>query len=132
MERRSLRREDPSLAVGVPTTEEYADALRSLSPGPKLLCVLHDHAMSRRRGMRLADLAKEGEFSSVQGLITAHQRLGTEIFKVIKPDEVLETGLSLIIHLPQDEGLPANGVAALQPELQDALLNLLGSRRRSA
>lgn len=55
--RRSRRRSDLALPSGVPTSEEYADALRGLSPGPKMLGVLHDHALSGRRGSPLNDLA---------------------------------------------------------------------------
>lgn len=130
-ERRSLRRADPALASGVPTTEEYADALRSISPGPKLLHVLHIHALSRRLGMQMAALARAGEFSSVQDLLNAYEKLGTDIVKVIEPDETLKAGLPVVVHMPTDDGRLPKAAAALQPELQDALLQLLGSERRS-
>ncbi|GGD42145.1 hypothetical protein [Sinisalibacter lacisalsi] len=130
-ERRVLRRADPALEPGVPTTEEYADALRSLSPGPKLLGVLHDHALSRRRGMQLADLAKAGDYSSVQDLLNAYEKLGADILKMIEPDEVLKSGLPVVMHLPEHDGLPSTDLAALQPELQDAILHLLGAERRT-
>lgn len=130
-ERRSLRRQDREIASGVPTAEEYADALRSLSPGPKLLGVLHDHALSGRRGMQLADLAKAGEFMSVKDLINAYEKLGRDFLTVIEPDEVLKTGLPVVMHGSGDGGRQANGAESLQPELQDAVLRLLGSERRT-
>lgn len=128
-DRRSLRRADPALAMGVPTSDEYADALRSLSPGPKLLGVLHDHALSRRLGRNLADLVKNTEFSSAQELLNAYEKLGTDILKAIEPDEVIDCGLSLILPHCVDANSPSNDVATLQPELQDAILHLLGSTR---
>lgn len=129
LERRSLRRADPSLATGVPTADEYADALRSLSLGPKLLGVLHDHALSRGRGRRLADLAVAGEFSSVPNLLAAYERLGNNIFNVIEPDEVLDAGLPVVMQVPDDNDGISGEVGVLQPELQEALFQLMGSQR---
>lgn len=130
-ERRSLRRDDPFLASGVPTSDEYADALRSLSPGPKLLRVLHDHALSRRRGLRMADLATAGEFATVQDLLSAYQRLGTDILRVVEPDEGPDVGLQIVMCGINGDGSLPNDIGALQPELQDAVLRLLGSDRPS-
>lgn len=130
-ERRSLRRIDPKLGTGVPTREEYADAFRSLSPSPKLLGVLHDHALSRRRGIPLKELVGVGEFLSVQELITAYERLGRDIFTVIEPDEIPEAAIQAVLILPEDHGLPPANAIALQPELQDAILHLLGTERKS-
>ena len=79
--------------------------------------------------MPLEELARAGEFSSVQDLITAYERLGKDIFKVIEPDEIPEAALQVIVILPEDHGLPPTNASALQPELQDALLRLLGSER---
>lgn len=131
LDRRALRRADPALPMGVPTTDEYADALRSLSPGPKLLGVLHDHALSRRRGRDLAELGKENEFSSVHDLIKAYEKLGSDILNVIEPDEVVEFGLFIVLPMPADVGTPSNNIGTLQPELQDAVLHLLGPKQRS-
>lgn len=128
-ERRSLRRMHPSLSTGVPTTDEYADALRSLSPGPKILRVLHDHALSRRRGMQLTELAKAADFASAPDLLTAYEKLGKDIFNVIEPEETVDTGLPLVMHVHGDNDVQSDDVGALQPELQDALLHLLGSNR---
>lgn len=130
-DRRSLRRVDPALAMGVPTPDEYADALRSLSPSPRLLGILHDHALSRRRGRYLADLARENEYSSVQDVLTAYEKLGTDILKVIEPDDVVKSGLSIIMPFEAGADPTVNNVGTLQPELQDAVLDLLGSERRS-
>lgn len=128
-ERRTLRRVDPAIASGVPTSEEYADALRSLSPGPKVLGALHDHALARRRGMQLEDLAKEAEFSSERDLLNAYEKLGMEIAKVIEPDETIRSGLSLVIHFAAGNDLASDDLTTLQPELQDAVLQLLGANR---
>lgn len=128
-ERRSLRRDDPSLASGVPTSDEYADALRSLSPGPKLLRILHDHALSGRRGLRMADLATAGEFATVQDLLSAYHRLGMDILKLVEPDERLDAGLPVVMCGLGDDGLPISDVGCLQSELQDAVLQLLGYER---
>lgn len=129
LNRRSLRRADPALAMGVPTTDEYADALRNLSPGPKLLGVLHDHALFRRRKTPLANLLKENEFSSVQELLKAYEKLGTDMLKVIEPDEIIESGLSIVMPVPIAADPMSNEMGTLQPELQDAVLLLLGSER---
>lgn len=130
-ERRSLRRTDPAIASGVPTTEEYADALRSLSPGPKVLGVLHDHALARRLGMQLAELVKSAEFTSEKDLLSAYEKLGAEIARVIEPDENLDNCLPIILAMADDKGQIPEGAVSLQPELQDALLRLLGAERRS-
>lgn len=130
MERRSLRRNDPSLPSGVPTTEEYADALRTLSPGPKVLRVLHHHAFSRRRGMQLQDLAKVAEFGSVADLLSTYERLGRDLCKVIEPEETVDIGLPFIMHIDGETAVEMDDIKALQPELQDAVLLLLGSDRR--
>ena len=131
-ERRANRRLDPALTAGVPTGEEYADALRSLSPAGKLLGVLHDHALSRRRGLPLTDLARSGDFRSVDDLLSAYERLGTQISAEIEPDEVLKTGLPVILLMPEVNELFPEDIIALQPELQDAVLYLLGTQRMSA
>ena len=130
IKRRSLRRFDPSLAAGIPTFEEYADAVRSLSPGPKVLGMLHDHALLRQRGMMLADLVKTGEFAAPQDLLNAYEKLGVEIYKLIEPDEAVTAGLPVVMQMPADGVLNARDTAILQPELQDALLQLLGTERR--
>lgn len=129
-ERRSLRRSDPDLASGVPTAEEYADALRSLSPGPKLLGILHDHARFGRRGGQLEELAKAGDFSSVQELLNAYEKLGRDIFDIIEPDETLKTGLAVVMPNSETAGSQAHVLRSLQPELQEAVLRLLGTDRR--
>lgn len=128
-ERRSLRRSDPDLPSGVPTAEEYADALRSLSPGPKLLGILHDHARFGRRGVRLEELAKAGDYFSVQELLNAYEKLGRDILDIIEPDETLKTGLPVVMPGAEGGGSHANALRSLQPELQEAVLPLLGSER---
>lgn len=130
-ERRSNRRDDPSIPCGVPTPDEYADALRSLSPGPKLLGVLHDHALSRRRGIRLAELAKDADYASAGDLLAAYDKLGRDLLKVIEPDEARDTGLAVVMCGIEGDGLPPSDLGALQPELQDAVLRLLGVARTS-
>jgi hypothetical protein len=129
-ERRSLRRSDPDLASGVPTAEEYADALRSLSPGPKLLGVLHDHARFGRRGVQLEELARVGDFSSAQDLLNAYEKLGRDIFDIIEPDEMLKTGIPVVMPGAEGGGSHATALRSLQPELQEAVLRLLGTERR--
>lgn len=128
-ERRSLRRADSDLAGGVPTAEEYADALRSLSPESKLLGILHDHALCGRRGLQLAELAKAGEYIYGQDVLNAYDKLGRDILNVIEPDEVVTTGLPVIMSGPEDRDQQANSPQSLQPELQEAVLRLLGSER---
>lgn len=130
-EHRALRRVDQAMATGVPTTEEYADALRTLSPGPKLMGTLHDHALARRRGINLGELSKAGGFSSAKDLINAYEKLGMEIFKVVEPDETLDKGLSAVMNVTGEDAVPSTTVGTLQPELQDALLHLLGVERRA-
>lgn len=129
-ERRSLRRSDPDLASGVPTAEEYADALRSLSPAPKLLGILHDHARFGRRGTQLEELAKAGDFLSTQDLLNAYEKLGRDILDIIEPDEMLRTGLPVVMPSSADGGTQANALRSLQPELQEVVLHLLGPERR--
>ena len=128
--RRSLRRNDPLLAAGIPTSEEYAEALRSHAPRPKVLGILHDHALLRERGMMLSDLAKAGEFVAPQDLLNAYEKLGGEIYKLIAPDEPLTAGLPVIVQMPDGGALDARDVIILQPELQQAVLQLLGVDRR--
>lgn len=130
-ERRSLRRADPGLPCGVPTIEEYADALRSLSTGPKLLGMLHDHARYGSRGTPLSDFARAADIPSVPELIAAYERVGRDILTIIEPDELHLSGLAVVLPDPESDGRPATGARSLQPELQAALLSLLGSERRS-
>ncbi|MBR2656500.1 hypothetical protein [Yoonia sp.] len=127
---RALRRADPSLDTGVPTLVEFADALRSYTPGPKVLDILHDHALLRQRGAQLSDLAKTGNFASPQDLLNAYEKLGVEIYKQIDPDEALVAGLPLIVQMPESGALENTDMAILHPELQDAVLQLLGTIRR--
>ncbi len=129
-ERRSLRRSDPDLASGVPTAEEYADALRSLSPGPKLLGILHDHARFGRRGVQLEELAKVGDFSFAQDVLNAYEKLGRDILGIVEPDEILKAGLPVVMPSLENGGSQANALRSLQPELQEAVLRLLGSEQR--
>ncbi|MFN3664108.1 hypothetical protein [Yoonia sp.] len=129
-DRRTSRRTDPSLATGIPTSEEYADALRSYTTGPKLLGILHDHALLRQRGMVLSELAKAGEFATSQDLLNAYEKLGSDIYKLIEPEGTLTAALPVVVQLPDNGVLDASDVVILQPELQDALLQLLGTNRR--
>lgn len=129
-DRRALRRLDPDLAGGVPTSEEYADALRSLSPGPKLLGILHDHALFGRRGTHLDQLAQTNEYPSAQDVLNSYEKLGRDILEVIEPDETAKSGLPFIVANPEGIDPHENGLRSLQPELQQAVLRLLGSERR--
>lgn len=128
-QRRAIRRRDPSLAAGVPTSEEYADALRSLSPGPKMLTILHDRAILSARGMEVRELAKTGEFASPKDLPSAYEKLGMQLFNEIEPSENLKAGLNIVLHVPEDRTLEDNDFAVLQPELRDAVMQLTGSDR---
>lgn len=128
-ERRSQRRLDPALPSGVPTSEEYADALRSVSPTGKVLHALHDHALSRRRGLPLSDLVKSGDFRSLQDFLRAYDKLGLQIASEIEPDDLPDTGLPVVTILSNQNERSPYEIAVLQPELQDALLHLLGNER---
>lgn len=127
--RRSKRRIDAALPSGVPTSEEYADALRSVSPAEKILHVLHDHALSRRRGLRLSELVKSSEFGSQQDLLQAYAKLGQRIAFEIEPDEKPRSGLPFVVVLSDENECLTDNIAILQPELQDAVLHLLGEKR---
>lgn len=128
-QRRSKRRVDAALPSGVPTSEEYADALRSVSPAVRMLHVLHDHALSRRRGLLLTELVKVGEFSSQQDLLQAYAKLGQRIASEIEPDEEPHSGLPFVVVLSDENERLTDKIAILQPELQDAVLHLLGENR---
>lgn len=65
-------------------------------------------------------------------MLNAYEKLGRDILEVIEPDEGVKTGLPLIISDPENDGLQSNSPRALQPELEDAVLRLLGSERRPA
>ena len=131
-ERRANRRFDPRLPFGVPTSEEYADALRSLSPGVKLLGLLHDHASSRRRGLALRELAAFGDDRSVQVLLKAYAKLGVQIAGAIEPDDVPTSGLPVILSMQDETTVEPGDIVSLQPELQDAVLRLLGPQRMTS
>lgn len=129
-EQRAERRADPMVPSGIPTRDEYADALRSISPGPKLLAVLHDHALSRRRGLPLKKLASGADFASVDDFLRFYDRLGSAIAAVIEPDDMPPTGRSIVLTMTGYTVDAGEDAATLQPELQDALLHLLGDDRR--
>lgn len=95
-ERRAQRRIDPALPAGVPTSEEYADALRSLSPSGRILHVLHDHALSRQRGLLMSEVAQSADFRSAEDLLKAYEKLGAQIAAEIEPDEMPDRGLPVI------------------------------------
>lgn len=130
-ERRTQRRPDPALPSGVPTIEEYADALRSVSPTGKVLHALHEHALSRRRGLPLGDLVKSGDFRSLQDFLKAYDKLGLQIATEIEPDDLPDTGLPVVTVLPDQIERSPDEIAVLQPELQAALIDLLGEERKA-
>ena len=109
-----------------------AAVLRELatSTAVKLLGILHDHARFGRRGAQLEELAKAGDFSSGQDLLNAYEKLGRDILDIIEPDEILKTGLPVVMPGTEGGGAQATTLRSLQPELQDAVLRLLGSERR--
>ncbi|TGD41680.1 hypothetical protein EEB11_17385 [Pseudotabrizicola sediminis] len=79
----------------------------------------------------MADLATAGEFATVQDLLSAYQRLGTDILRVVEQDEGPDVGLQIVMCGINGDGSLPNDIGALQPELQDAVLRLLGSDRPS-
>lgn len=129
IERRAQRRVDPGLPSGVPTSEEYTDALRRVSPSGKMLHMLHDHALSRRRGLPLPELLKSGDFQSQRDVLNAYGKLGLKIASEIEPDDMPKDGLPVVLTLGLDEERLNNEVVTLQPELQEAVLHLLGDNR---
>lgn len=79
----------------------------------------------------MVDLATAGEFATVHDLLSAYHRLGTDILRVVEPNQRLNTGLPVVMCGLGGGGTLLSDVGALQPELQDAVLRLLGSDRPS-
>lgn len=129
--RQSQRRADAILPCGVPTCEEYADALRAVSPSPRLLASLHEHALCGEYGMTAQELALAGSYVSSREVLEAYRKLAVEFFTVLEPDAVSDNKLPVILNMQSAAQQPEADIrVSLQPELCAAVVDLLGRDRK--